>query len=183
MRIIAGERRGAKLDAVPGMNTRPTADRVKEGLFNVIQMDITPETRVLDVFAGTGALGLEALSRGASHATFIEQAPAAQAVIRKNIAKCRYEDRTRLIAGDALTVLPRLAGERFDLIFVDPPYQKNLYEPILFSVLKYHLLDEYGILISEHSKSVPFSCQETGLELYKTKSYGETVLNFFRITD
>lgn len=183
MRIIAGERRGAKLEAVPGLNTRPTADRVKEGLFNIIQMAITPETRVLDVFGGTGALGLEALSRSAAHATFIEANAQAQAVIRKNIAKCRYEDRSRLIAGDALSVLPRLAGETFDLIFLDPPYQKNLYEPVVFSVLKYHLLDEYGILISEHSKSVPFSWQGEGLALYRTRSYGDTVLNFFRITD
>ena len=87
MRIIAGERRGAKLEAVPGMNTRPTADRVKEGLFNIIQMEIASDTRVLDVFAGTGALGLEALSRGAKEAVFIEQAPQALAVLKRNIAK------------------------------------------------------------------------------------------------
>lgn len=180
MRIIAGERRGAKLEAVPGLNTRPTADRVKEGLFNIIQMDIDSDTIVLDAFAGTGALGLEALSRGAREAVFIEENPQALAVLRQNIAKCRYEDRARVISGDALSILPQLTGTAFDLIFVDPPYRKNLYEAVLFSVLKYHLLSEYGILVSEHSKSIPFSLQEEGLNLYKTRSYGETVLNFFR---
>lgn len=180
MRIIAGERRGAKLEAVPGLNTRPTADRVKEGLFNIIQMDIDSDTIVLDAFAGTGALGLEALSRGAREAVFIEENPQALAVLRQNIAKCRYEDRARVISGDALSILPQLTGIAFDLIFVDPPYRKNLYEAVLFSVLKYHLLSEYGILVSEHSKSIPFSWQEEGLNLYKTRSYGETVLNFFR---
>lgn len=180
MRIIAGERRGAKLEAVPGLNTRPTADRVKEGLFNILQMDIDSDTVVLDAFAGTGALGLEALSRGARQAVFIENDPQALAVLRRNIAKCRYEDRARVISGDTLSTLPQLSGTAFDLIFLDPPYQKNLYSPVLFSVIKYHLLDEYGILVSEHSKTVPFSWQEEGLNLYKTRSYGETVLNFFR---
>ena len=121
MRIIAGERRGAKLEAVPGMNTRPTADRVKEGLFNIIQMEIASDTRVLDVFAGTGALGLEALSRGAKEAVFIEQAPQALAVLKRNIAKCRYEDRAYVLKGDALSHLATLQGQQFDLILLDPP--------------------------------------------------------------
>lgn len=180
MRIIAGERRGAKLEAVPGMNTRPTADRVKEGLFNIIQMEIASDTRVLDVFAGTGALGLEALSRGAKEAVFIEQAPQALAVLKRNIAKCRYEDRAYVLKGDALSLLATLQGQQFDLILLDPPYQKNLYAPALFSVLKYHLLSDYGILVSEHSKTVPFSWDDERLNLYKSRSYGETVLNFFQ---
>lgn len=180
MRIIAGERRGAKLEAVPGMNTRPTADRVKEGLFNIIQMEIASDTRVLDVFAGTGALGLEALSRGAKEAVFIEQAPQALAVLKRNIAKCRYEDRARVLKGDALSLLATLQGKQFDLILLDPPYQKNLYALVLFSVLKYHLLSDYGILVSEHSKTVPFSWDDERLNLYKSRSYGETVLNFFQ---
>ncbi|MEE0435085.1 MAG: 16S rRNA (guanine(966)-N(2))-methyltransferase RsmD [Peptococcaceae bacterium] len=181
MRIIAGERRGTKLEAVPGMNTRPTADRVKEGLFNILQMDIDSTTRVLDVFAGTGALGLEALSRGAHHATFIEHAGAARSVLARNIDKCHYKDRATVLAGDARTLLPTLAGQQFDLIFLDPPYQKSLYEPIIFTLLTYHLLSDYGILVSEHAKNLPFSWNEKGLILYKTRAYGDTVLNFFRL--
>lgn len=180
MRIIAGDRRGTKLEAVPGMNTRPTADRVKESLFNIIQMDITGDSRVLDVFAGTGALGLEALSRGAREAVFIEQDPQAFAVLRRNIAKCRCEDRAHVLKGDALSLLATLQGQQFDLILLDPPYQKNLYAAVLFSVLKYHLLSDYGILVSEHSKTVPFSWDDERLNLYKSRSYGETVLNFFQ---
>lgn len=183
MRIIAGERRGTKLEAVPGLDTRPTADRVKEGLFNIIQLDIDADTRVLDICAGTGALGLEALSRGARAASFIEQAPAALSVLTRNIAKCHYEKEARVLRGDALSVLGTLVGQQYDLILFDPPYQKNLYEPVLFSVLKYHLLSDYGILVSEHSKTVPFSWDHTSLTLYKSRSYGETVLNFFRVQD
>ncbi len=183
MRIIAGNNRGTKLDAVPGMNTRPTADRVKEGLFNVIQMDIEPEAVVLDAFAGTGNLGLEALSRGASRAVFIENDPQAIKVIRANIKKLRLEDRTRVIQGDARSVLSSLAGEKFDLVFLDPPYRKNLYEDVFFSLIKYQLLSKYAILVSEHSKSIPFSPNMDELELYKSKTYGDTVLNFFRLSE
>lgn len=182
MRIVAGERRGAKLEAVSGLNTRPTADRVKESLFNIIQTDIDGDTVVLDAFAGTGNLGLEALSRGAKHAVFIERDPEALKVLRRNIKKCRYEDRAEVIEGDTLKVLERLKGREFDLILLDPPYLKNLYTAVISLVIKYHLLSEYGILVSEHSKSTPFTCDEDDIECYKSKSYGETVLNFFRTT-
>ena len=180
MRIIAGERRGTKLDAVPGLNTRPTADRVKESLFNIIQMDLDSESIVLDAFAGTGNLGLEALSRGAKRAVFIERDPEELKILHRNIKKCHYEDRAQVIEGDTLSVLARLEGTAFDLILLDPPYLKNLYATVISLVLKYHLLSEYGILVSEHSKSTPFTCAETEIECYKSKSYGETVLNFFR---
>lgn len=180
MRIIAGERRGAKLEAVPGMNTRPTADRVKEGLFNIIQMEIASDTRVLDVFAGTGALGLEALSRGAKEAVFSEQAPQALAVLKRNIAKWSLRRSRASAQGRRAEPFGHTPGQQFDLILLDPPYQKNLYAPVLFSVLKYHLLSDYGILVSEHSKTVPFSWDDERLNLYKSRSYGETVLNFFQ---
>ena len=183
MRIIAGSNRGTKLEAVEGMNTRPTADRVKEGLFNVIQMDIAPDSVALDVFAGTGNLGLEALSRGAARAVFIEKDDKAVAVLKRNIKKMRMEDRARVIQGDAKKVLATLAGEKFDLVFLDPPYQANLYESIIFSLLKYQLFAKYAILVSEHSKSVPFSLNTDELEHYKSKTYGDTVLNFFNLSD
>ena len=101
-------------------------------------------------------------------------------MLKRNIAKCRYEDRARVLKGDALSLLATLQGQQFDLILLDPPYQKNLYAPVLFSVLKYHLLSDYGILVSEHSKTVPFSWDDERLNLYKSRSYGETVLNFFQ---
>lgn len=180
MRIIAGERRGAKLEAVPGLNTRPTADRVKESLFNIIQMDITADTVVLDAFAGTGNLGLEALSRGAKQAVFVEQDAQALAVLRRNIQKCHFEERAEVIAGDIFEVIPRLANRTFDLILLDPPYRKNLYESVISFITKYHLLGEYGILVSECSKSTPFTWENNkSINCYKSKSYGDTVLSFF----
>ena len=146
-------------------------------------MDIEPEAVVLDAFAGTGNLGLEALSRGASRAVFIENDPQAIKVIRANIKKLRLEDRTRVIQGDARSVLSSLAGEKFDLVFLDPPYRKNLYEDVFFFLIKYQLLSKYAILVSEHSKSIPFSPNMDELELYKSKTYGDTVLNFFRLSE
>lgn len=179
MRIIAGERRGLKLDAVEGLSTRPTADRVKEGLFNTIQMDITPESKVLDVFAGTGNLGLEALSRGAKHVTFIEKDPKALKVLKSNIKKCRFEERCRVIEGDALKVLARLKGQDFDLIFLDPPYHENLYSKVFSAISQYQLLSECGILISEHAKNALFLYEDKVFLQYKMKTYGETTLYFF----
>ena len=180
MRIIAGERRGAKLEAVPGLNTRPTADRVKESLFNIIQMDIDSDTVVLDAFAGTGNLGLEALSRGAKQAVFVEKDAQALAVLRRNIQKCHFEDRAEIIAGDIFEIIPKLSGRCFDLILLDPPYRKNLYESVISCITKYHLLGEYGILVSECSKSTPFKWENNkNIHCYKSKSYGETVLSFF----
>ena len=121
MRIIAGELRGRKLQAPAGFATRPTADRVRETLFSMLvsRMGSFEQIRVADLFAGTGALGFEAVSRGAAHATFIEADPRAAAAIRANSEKLGIADRTRLIGGSALA-LPR--SEPFDLIFADPPY-------------------------------------------------------------
>lgn len=183
MRIIAGERRGTKLEAVTGLHTRPTADRVKESLFNIIQMDIDEESVVLDAFAGTGNLGLEALSRGAKKVTFIENDSQALAVLRRNIKKCHYEDRAEVISGNTLEVLPCLSGRQFDLIMLDPPYRNNLYESVISLITKYHLLGEYGILVSECSKSTLFNCEDNSITCYKLKSYGETVLSFFKLNE
>ena len=121
MRIIAGEWRGRTIAAPPGVATRPTADRVRETLFSMLASRIGTfqELRVADLFAGSGALGLEALSRGAAHATFVESDPAAAAVIKRNAEKLGATDRIRLLGGSALS-LPR--SEPFDLIFADPPY-------------------------------------------------------------
>lgn len=183
MRIIAGRARGTKLEAVPGWDTRPTADRVKEGLFNTIQMDITPKTRVLDVFAGTGALGLEALSRGACQAVFIEKEEAARRVISRNIGKCHTEDKCRILAGRAEEVLPTLDGEAFDLIFLDPPYRAGLYDKAFSLIKEYQLLAKFGIIVAEYAKDALFFHDDKVFLLYKSKSYGETAIYFYRNPD
>ena len=121
MRVISGSARGKQLTPVPGKDTRPTTDRVKESVFNILQM-MVPGSEMLDLFAGTGQMGIEALSRGASHAVFCDAAPKALSVIRKNIAAARVEDRAEVIGADFVSALRRLQGRQFDVIFLDPPY-------------------------------------------------------------
>lgn len=124
MRIIAGEWRGRAIDAPPGRATRPTGDRVRETLFSMLasRLGSFEDLRVADLFAGSGALGLEALSRGAAHASFVENDPAAAAVIKRNVAKLGAADRVRILGGSALA-LPRSGP--FDLVFADPPYARG----------------------------------------------------------
>ena len=129
MRIISGSARGRRLKELQGMDTRPTTDKVKEALFNIIQFEIEGR-RVLDLFGGTGQLGLEALSRGAEHCTFTEQRREAAALIRENIKACGFQDRTHVVQGDAISFLSG-CREKFDLIFLDPPYQTQLLEQTL----------------------------------------------------
>ena len=133
MRIIAGAWRGRPIEAPPGMATRPTADRVRETLFSMLasRLGSFEDMRVADLFAGSGALGLEALSRGAAHATFVESDPKASASIRRNVEKLGAQDRVQLVGGSALA-LPKL--EPFDLIFADPPYQPDAGTAVLAAV-------------------------------------------------
>ena len=121
MRVISGTARGKKLTPVPGMDTRPTTDRVKESMFNIIQNQIYG-ARVLDLFAGTGQLGIEALSRGAAHCDFVDYDKVAQTVIRKNIDAARVSERASLYKNDFTNFVPNCAKGHYDLIFLDPPY-------------------------------------------------------------
>ncbi len=118
MRVITGIARGMRLKELPGLETRPTTDKVKESIFNIIQFDIEGR-RVLDLFGGTGQLGIEALSRGADHCTFVDLRKEAAAVIRENLAHTRLEEHARVVQGDCMAFLTG-AGERFDLIFLGP---------------------------------------------------------------
>ncbi|BEU88409.1 16S rRNA (guanine(966)-N(2))-methyltransferase RsmD [Selenomonas sp. TAMA-11512] len=149
MRIIAGRARGTKLKMPKGVETRPTADRIKESLFNILQGRFH-EARVLDLFAGTGNLGLEAVSRGAVSALFVDQRT--KALIEANIRLVHAEAEAKVRPGDVLAVLGELAarGEQYDLIFADPPYYKGLATSTLQKVARGDLLSEEGILIIEH---------------------------------
>ena len=124
MRIIAGSARGRKLFSPEGMDVRPTTDKVKESLFNIIQFEV-PGARVLDLFAGTGQLGLEALSRGAEEAVFVDASGKSLAIVKKNAALCGFGEKARLVSGDAFAFLARGEGP-FDIAFLDPPYHKGL---------------------------------------------------------
>ena len=128
MRVITGSARGRRLKELEGLETRPTTGKVKEALFSVIQFDIEGR-RVLDLFAGTGQLGIEALSRGAECAVFVERRRDALQVIRENLEACGMTDKARVVNGDAMSYLK--SGEKFDLIFLDPPYASGLLEQSL----------------------------------------------------
>ena len=179
MRIIAGERRGAKLEAVPGMNTRPTADRVKEGLFNIIQMEIASDTRVLDVFAGTGALGLEALSRGAAHCTFVDKGREPIAVIRENLKKTRLEERATVVQADYSSWL-KTCRQQYDLILLDPPYAEVFLETALKIVSEIDILTNSGIIVCERPFDKTLPEHIPGLVRYRDYRYGKAAVTIFR---
>lgn len=147
MRVITGSARGRRLKELEGMETRPTTDRVKEGLFNILQFDIEGR-RVLDLFAGTGQLGIEALSRGAAGCTFVDQRKEAVALVRSNLKLCQLSEKARVVQGEGLSFLSTVR-EPFHLIFLDPPYKAELLENALKKIAEIDMLTENGIIICE----------------------------------
>ena len=147
MRVITGSARGHRLKELEGMETRPTTDRVKEAMFNIIQFDIEGR-RVLDLFAGTGQLGIECLSRGAAEAVFVEQRKDAVALIRENLKVTGLSDRAKVIQGEALAQLSA-CREKFHLVLLDPPYQTDLMEQALNAIVRFDILSGNGIIVCE----------------------------------
>lgn len=171
MRIIAGEMRGRKLKTVSGMDTRPTADKVKGAIFNVL-MEKVEGARVLDLFAGTGNLSLEALSRGAQEVVLVEKAVAAQKVIQENLTLIG-EAQVKLYSMDAFAFLKQYPQARFDLIFLDPPYRQELVSKALSSLSKPCRLTESGVIIAETASEEKLQLCEP-FEIRKTSEYGDT---------
>jgi len=180
VRIIAGAFRGRKLSAIRGMAIRPTADRVREALFNILATRPVAAT-VLDLFAGTGALGLEALSRGALRAVFVDQAPAALQAIRKNIQLCRAEASTQVIQWNILNNLNCLRDQagRFDLIFIDPPYNRGLIPPTLAHLVALELAAPEALIVAEHDPAEIIAPPSPDWEQIDQRRYGQTQLSFF----
>ena len=176
MRIISGQARGRKLKTLEGLDTRPTLDRTREALFNILQQRVR-DARVLDLFAGSGALALEALSRGAGSAVLCDQSPAACSIIRENIALVRMEDRARLLCCEASQALERLVGEQFDLIFLDPPYHKGLIDAALEGMIRRNQLAEGGLIVAETAQDEGFDLPE-GLTFTDERKYGKSRLHF-----
>ncbi|WP_439104015.1 16S rRNA (guanine(966)-N(2))-methyltransferase RsmD [Celeribacter marinus] len=182
MRIIAGHCRGIALAAVgkgdPAAHLRPTTDRVRESLFNVLMGgrygDPITDVRVLDVFAGTGALGLEALSRGASHVTFVDNGRKAQSLVSQNIKLCKAAGATTIIHTDA-TRLPSNPAAPYDLIFLDPPYGKALGEKAISSALAGGWISDTALIVWE--ESAPISRPDT-LNILDSRRYGDTTISF-----
>ena len=149
MRIITGSARGVKLRTLEGEDTRPTAERTKEAVFSMIQFELEGR-RILDAFAGSGQMGLEALSRGAKSALLIDKNRAATEVIRKNVELTRRGDRAEVLCGDAAECLKRRAGrEQFDIVFLDPPYKSDLVKQLLNRLIEYKMLAENATVICE----------------------------------
>lgn len=147
MRVITGSARGRRLKELPGRETRPTTDKVKESVFNIVQFDLEGRN-VLDLFAGTGQMGIEALSRGARAAVFVDQRREAAAVVRENLALTVLQDRARVHQGDAISFLSG-CREKFDLVFLDPPYAADLMERALQTIAAVDIVSETGIIVCE----------------------------------
>ncbi len=184
-RVVTGRFRGAILQAPEGDKTRPTTDKVKEALFSIIQSYV-PDSDFLDLFAGSGQIGIEALSRGANRATLVERSGQAAAIIAKNIAKIRMDksDEIRFIKKGVAQALEQLGaeGEKFDIIFMDPPYKDVplRLEEATSLISSYGMLKEDGMLIVEHDKDCVMPEEIYSLKCVRSCSYGLTVITFFK---
>ena len=171
MRVITGTARGRRLKELEGMETRPTTDRVKEGIFNIIQFDIEGR-RVLDLFAGTGQLGIEALSRGAASAVFVDQRRDAAALTKDNLKITNLSDRAQVVCGDAQAYLAGAKGT-FDLIFLDPPYAAKLWQSALESIARFDILSNHGIIVCESPLEQEMPEMAPPYYLHRTYRYGK----------
>ena len=178
MRVITGKARGVQLKTPEGMLTRPTADRVKEALFSIINFD-RPGAAVLDLFGGTGQLGIEALSRGANSAVFVDQREDACKIIRENLRRTKLESQGRVVRSDYLDYLRR-SREKFDIILLDPPYAEVFLENALKCITEIDILKSDGIIVAERpvEKELPFEFE--GFTRSKDYKYGKTLLTIYR---
>jgi 16S rRNA (guanine(966)-N(2))-methyltransferase RsmD len=173
MRVIAGSARSLKLVTVDSQDTRPTTDRIKETLFNMLSSDIKDCT-FLDLFSGSGAIGIEALSRGAKCAVFVENARKALSCIDKNLEFTKLKDRATVVASDVMAAIDSLGrqGKAFDIIFMDPPYGKLIEKEVLGRLSKSRLVDDNTMIIVESDLTTDYDyLEDMGFELYKTKKY------------
>lgn len=179
MHIIAGQRRGAQLFAPKGMDTRPTQAKVKESLFNIIQADVA-DAQVLDLFAGSGNLALEALSRGAAHATMVDMDREAAACIKRNVEKLRFESVTRFLKCDWRQAVVQLKGtvQPFDLVFLDPPYRMVELGEMCAALADNGLLADSALLVLEH-RTGPFGEPDGRFECVKDRTYADTQIHFY----
>lgn len=177
MRVITGSARGAKLRTLEGLSTRPTSDRVKEAIFNIIQFDIEGR-RVLDLFGGSGQLAIEALSRGAAYAVLVDQNPQAVSVIKENLKKTKLDQKASVFQSDYLRFLST-TRDRFDIIFLDPPYAENFIENALRKISEIDILTEGGIIVCERSRERSLPATVGDLICSKDYCYGKTAVNLY----
>jgi len=178
MRVIGGTAKGRRLYTSSGRNTRPTTDRVREAIFNVLQNKLE-HSYVLDTFAGSGALGIEALSRGAAKVVFIDKDKKAVAAIKRNLMDTGFAEKAKVLLADSIKSLPHL-DEGFNLIFLDPPYNQGfiaLAEPLL---LQENFLADDAIIVLETSTKEPEIFNQTNWELIKESRYGDTCILYYQ---
>lgn len=178
MRVISGTARGRKLKELEGLETRPTTDRVKESIFNIVQFDIEGR-RVLDLFGGTGQLGIEALSRGAASCVFVDARRDAAAVIRENLKMTGLDSRAQVRQGDSLAYL-QTSGEKFDLIFLDPPYQTQLLEQAVEAIARIDILNKNGIMVCESNLEKVLPDTDAPYIKGREYRYGKIKLTLYR---
>lgn len=176
MRVISGERKGTRLKAVPGSATRPTTDKVKESLFNIIGPYFSGGA-ALDLYAGSGGLGIEALSRGCDHAVFVDKHNKAIQTIQDNLKSVHYEKRAVIYRQDAAATLQQLIekGTPFKLIFMDPPYHLQEHESLLHLIESNRLLTDNGVVVCEHGSDVVLPDRVGELEKIKVQRYSDVI--------
>lgn len=185
MRIISGSARGKQLSPLLGVDIRPTPDRVREALFSALtsRFGSLSGLRVLDLFAGSGALGLEALSRGAAAAVLVDQGPQSARVIPANIQKCAMQEQATFIRSDVLKALPRLSGSLFELVFLDPPYGQGLVPPVLTALGEFGLLAPDGLVCAETDCRDELSDTIGSFVRINQRRYGSTAVHLFSHPD
>lgn len=181
MRVISGSAKGTNLYSLEGNTTRPTLDRIKETLFNIIQTH-TYKAEVLDLFSGSGALAIEALSRGASYATLCDKCVNAIHIINKNVEKTHFQDKCTIINKSYEKALEMLKEKKFDIIFIDPPYVQNIAVKAVERIVELNLLSENGIIIIEtdDEKREEEQLKSVNINQYDVRSYGRVKLIFLK---
>lgn len=178
MQIIAGSAKGRRLKSLPGLATRPILARIKKSLFDIIKIRI-PESYFLDLYAGTGAVGIEALSRGASCAVFVEKESAAIKIIQENLKICSFESRGQVLQGNVFEIMRNL-GQKYDLIFVGPPYKLTVTADTISAIDCHNLLAKDGLIMAQHHFKEPLKMNIDRLVMYREEKYGDTRLSFFK---
>jgi len=181
MRIIGGQYKGRRLKAPEGLSLRPTSDRLRETFFNVVAGRVE-DSHFLDLCAGSGAIGIEALSRGAAQVTFIDQSRRAHQVISDNLAHCGITSDVKLVNRDALTALKYYAahGLQFDLIYFDPPYDSGIYSPVMFLLGTRGLVTPGGLVVAEHRRKDNLATDYGELQRSRVLNQGDSALSFYK---
>ncbi len=180
MRVIGGIAKGRKLKSPRGFSTRPLLGRVKKSLFDIISKNLK-EAEFLDLYAGMGSVGIEALSRGAKRCVFVEKDAQCVKLIEENLIKCGFKEKAKVYQGDVLNELPHfLPREKFDLIFIGPPYKLNLLEKSIEIIIKMELIKENGLLIAQHHFKEVVPPKTGNLEIFRQKKYGDMRLSFYK---